>query len=110
MIIWGGEFVPNTGGRYHPSTNSWIATSTINAPFARNFHTAIWTGSEMIVWGGWDDNEVNLNSGGRYCAQPRPTTYAHTNAHTYAYTYAYPHTYAYTYPDAVYRSSTGSRA
>ena len=23
-----------------------------NAPNARYFHTAVWTGSEMIVWGG----------------------------------------------------------
>ena len=43
----------NTGGRYNPSTNSWTATSTINAPSGRYLHTAVWTGSEMIVWGGW---------------------------------------------------------
>ena len=56
MIVWGG-FSPdhgsfNTGGRYNPSTDSWTATSTTNAPSARAFHTAVWTGSEMIVWGG----------------------------------------------------------
>ncbi len=32
--------------------DDWGATSTVNAPSARQFHTAIWTGSEMIVWGG----------------------------------------------------------
>ena len=42
----------NTGGRYNPSTDSWTATSTTNAPSARDDHTAVWTGSEMIVWGG----------------------------------------------------------
>ena len=31
---------------------------------ARIFHTAVWTGSEMIVWGGL--NGVSLNTGGRY--------------------------------------------
>src|SRR5213076_1273329 len=29
--------------------NTWIATSTINAPSGRWSHTAVWTGSEMIV-------------------------------------------------------------
>src|SRR2546430_374981 len=45
MIIWGGRdenFVySNTGGRYNPSTNSWTATTTTNAPTARGFHTAV---------------------------------------------------------------------
>src|SRR5206468_3479493 len=40
----------NTGGRYNPTTNSWIATST-NGPDARRSHMVVWTGSEMIVWG-----------------------------------------------------------
>ena len=33
-------------------TDNWTATTTANAPAARIFHTAVWTGSEMIVWGG----------------------------------------------------------
>ena len=56
MIVWGGVDVNgdlNTGGRYNPSTDSWTATSTTNAPDARDSHTAVWTGSEMIVWGGF---------------------------------------------------------
>ena len=62
----------NTGGRYNPDTDSWTATSTTNAPSARDLHTAVWTGSEMIVWGGEDRISV-LNTGGRYCAQSGPT-------------------------------------
>jgi N-acetylneuraminic acid mutarotase len=70
MIVWGGIGpIPhtnlNTGGRYNPSTDSWTATSTINAPAARYNHTAVWSGSEMIVWGGSGD-EFHLNTGGRY--------------------------------------------
>jgi N-acetylneuraminic acid mutarotase len=45
--------------------DTWTATSTIGAPDKREFHTAVWTGSEMIVWGGYNDG-VFLNSGGRY--------------------------------------------
>src|SRR6476659_3550018 len=32
--------------------NTWTPTSTTNAPEARTEHTAVWTGSEIIVWGG----------------------------------------------------------
>src|SRR6266481_7535256 len=34
--------------------DTWTATSTTSAPAARDNHTAVWTGSEMIVWGGTD--------------------------------------------------------
>src|SRR5436309_1801431 len=45
--------------------DTWTATSTTNAPDARAVHTAVWTGSEMIVWGGW--NGVNyFNTAGKY--------------------------------------------
>ena len=45
--------------------DSWTATSTTNAPTGRSDHTAVWTGSEMIVWGGYDA-AAYLNTGGRY--------------------------------------------
>jgi N-acetylneuraminic acid mutarotase len=78
MIVWGGgdniTFF-NSGGRYDPVRDSWTATSTTNAPEARLYHTAVWTDSdsEMIVWGGRDENFVRFNTGGRYCAQSGPT-------------------------------------
>jgi hypothetical protein len=65
MIVWGGSSGSaelNTGGRYNPVADSWAATSTSNAPTARYSHTVIWTGSEMIVWGG----SPRSNTGGRY--------------------------------------------
>src|ERR1700690_1790219 len=40
--------------------------SASGAPFAgRSLHTAVWTGNEMIVWGG-DGPGVYLNDGARY--------------------------------------------
>src|SRR4029077_8717831 len=71
MIVWGGDDFPsgkffNTGARYNLVTGTWTATSTINAPSPRYSHTAVWTGSEMIVWGGNDENSHPLNTGGRY--------------------------------------------
>jgi hypothetical protein len=44
--------------------DTWTATSTTDAPSARAGHTAVWTGSEMIVWGGYIG--ISLNTGGRY--------------------------------------------
>lgn len=57
MIIWGGESSAgggstDSGGIYDPDTDSWRAMSLVDAPAARQQHTAIWTGQEMIVWGG----------------------------------------------------------
>jgi N-acetylneuraminic acid mutarotase len=72
MIVWGGYVYNNinqylnSGGRYNPSTNRWTATSTTNAPSTRRNHTAVWTGSQMIVWGGDGPDDFNLNSGARY--------------------------------------------
>jgi len=53
MIVWGGysslnRIFYNTGGRYNPTTDSWTATSTTNAPSARSDHTAVWTGSSLF--------------------------------------------------------------
>jgi N-acetylneuraminic acid mutarotase len=45
--------------------DTWTATSTTNAPTARQQHTAVWTGSEMIVWGGFGSTGY-VNTGGRY--------------------------------------------
>ena len=71
MIVWGGYYWDGnphylqSGGRYNPNTDSWVATSTNDAPTSRSIHTAVWTGSEMIVWGGYDGSNY-WNTGGRY--------------------------------------------
>jgi N-acetylneuraminic acid mutarotase len=73
MIVWGGSGCSgncnlNTGGRYNPTNDSWTPTNTMNAPTARFLHTALWTGSEMVIWGGSDaiPNHAYLHTGGRY--------------------------------------------
>src|SRR5947208_2314986 len=71
MVVWGGCANDNCsqlsvfGGRYNPQTDSWIFTSNTNAPSPRYDHTAVWSGSEMIVWGGFDGSN-RVNTGGRY--------------------------------------------
>ncbi|HEX4824928.1 MAG TPA: MopE-related protein [Candidatus Polarisedimenticolaceae bacterium] len=75
MIVWGGVINPfrsnsaylNTGGRYSPATDSWAPTSHgADVPTPRRYHTAVWDGREMIVWGGTPAPTVGLNTGGRY--------------------------------------------
>jgi hypothetical protein len=70
MIIWGGTElatdVTDTGGIYDPATDTWKAMSTIGAPSARDWHTAVWTGSKMIVWGGGAGGYGYVNTGGIY--------------------------------------------
>ena len=71
MVVWGGltggiSAVFNTGGRYDPVSDSWTSTSTSGAPTARAVHTAVWTGTEMVVWGGVDITNAPFNTGGRY--------------------------------------------
>jgi len=70
MIIWGGSTLiiggfTNTGARYDPATDTWRPISTTNAPSPRSNHTAIWTGTEMLIWGGIGLLGP-LNTGARY--------------------------------------------
>ena len=88
MIVWGGQqdvtfdYV-NTGGIYDPATDSWTATSTTNAPAARVGHTAVWTGSKIIVCGGLDAAYAPVNTGGIYDSGTDSwTTTSTTNAPT----------------------------
>jgi N-acetylneuraminic acid mutarotase len=38
----------------------------LGAPSGRIGHTAVWTGTKMIVWGGFDSTTVDANTGGQY--------------------------------------------
>jgi len=69
LIVWGGYdgiSDVNTGGSYDPGTDIWSATSTANAPTARESQTAVWTSSKMIVWGGYTIGIGGLDTGGQY--------------------------------------------
>jgi N-acetylneuraminic acid mutarotase len=77
MLVWGGNRASTgvgffgDGGRYRPSTDSWVPISATGAPTPRERHTAVWSGDEMIVWGGFNDAGFgDQANGGRY----RPAT------------------------------------
>lgn len=73
MIVWGGETdlgqVTNTGARHVPGSAGWAATADAplsGVPLPRRHHTAVWTGTEMIVWGGETGGNQLTNTGGLY--------------------------------------------
>lgn len=73
VLIWGGvDGSGNSrsdGSLYDPDNNSspWTAMSTVNAPTGRSFAAHDWTGTELIVWGGFDDTSgTALGTGARY--------------------------------------------
>ncbi len=61
MIVVGGRtsvyvgsspceyYAAGAGGRYLPSSDTWIPTAFFTS---RAWHSAIWTGTEMLIWGG----------------------------------------------------------
>ncbi len=76
MIVWGGNAgsgspaYVNTGGLYDPVADQWTSISPIDVPEARSGHASVWTGSQMVIWGGVNNAGAFLNTGGRY--QPSP--------------------------------------
>lgn len=46
------------------SDDSWEGISWV--PMPKSNHTAVWTGTEMIIWSGLDANSNYLNSGAKY--------------------------------------------
>ncbi|HEX4823303.1 MAG TPA: MopE-related protein [Candidatus Polarisedimenticolaceae bacterium] len=87
MIVWGGAgaspfsiSLTNTGSRYNPATDSWTPTSTSGAaPSARYKHTAVWTGTEMVIWGGVA-SAGETNTGAKY--NPSTDTWTATDFET----------------------------
>ncbi|MFZ5983648.1 MAG: Kelch repeat-containing protein [Acidobacteriota bacterium] len=72
MIVFGGApigfpYTFVTGGLYNPTTDTWRPTPVQPAtPEAYSRFSCVWTGSEMIVWGGDDDSYDYISVGGRY--------------------------------------------
>ena len=76
MLVWGGIGAGSApanlgdGARYSPVTNSWVPISTTGAPSSRSGHVAVWTGTEMLIWGGRGNSFNALAHGAAY----NPTT------------------------------------
>ncbi|MEO8350689.1 MAG: kelch repeat-containing protein [Chthoniobacteraceae bacterium] len=83
MIVWGGGIGGGIqgvtkfgdGARYNPSNDTWAPTNPAGAPAARYLHTAVWTDTEMIIWGGFGAGL--LSDGARY--NPASNSWAATS-------------------------------
>lgn len=63
VFVWGGLYVDrsvmpsivqrlNSGALYDPMRDAWRTVETLGAPSPRNGYAAVWTGHEIVVWGG----------------------------------------------------------
>ena len=71
MIVFGGFSNDNSlgdGGIYHPKQDVWLPfeTDTTDSPSPRIGHSAVWTGKEMLVWGGSNGFGEYLGDGHAY--------------------------------------------
>jgi N-acetylneuraminic acid mutarotase len=73
MIIWGGFGGTNAqaqffgdGARYNPATKSWSLLPTTGAPSPRWGHSMVWTGHDLLIWGGEGGTGTPLNDGARF--------------------------------------------
>src|SRR4029077_19916603 len=82
MVVWGGDFLTDTGGVYDPVTDSWTATSMAGAPSARYLPTHVWTGTELIVWSGYTGQNF-APGGARYNPNTKTCTTMLTGIETH---------------------------
>ncbi len=91
MIVWSGDAsasgttgpLNNDGKLYNPATNTWgNSLPTLNAPTARFLSSAVWTGTEMIIWGGTngstefgDGKRLSLTGGSGFGSKTAITYY-----------------------------------
>lgn len=72
MVVWGGTSAASFGAPgalasgARLSSTGWTAITSTGAPSARLHHTAVWTGTEVLVWGGLSSSNTQLGDGARY--------------------------------------------
>lgn len=80
IIVWGGRTkggYTNQGGIYNIRKKQWRKLPSLDSemiPSPRAFATAVWTGTQMIVWGGEAKLGQRLNSGAIYDVQTQTWT------------------------------------
>ena len=70
VLLWGGtscsnDDAPRTpygdGAAYNPKTDTWRTLSIDNAPSPRSGHAVVWTGTEMVIWGGESTGATSID-------------------------------------------------
>lgn len=80
----------NTVHRYNPTNDTWSLAALLPTEHRRYGHTAIWTGSELLVWGGRNTNYLStgfrFNPVGNTVADLPPIIFAPRTSHTAVWT------------------------
>lgn len=72
VILWGSSIYDDSYNSYRGVVSAydfatWSEISTTNGPLYNFEHSAVWTGSRMIIWGGHQDSAgVPTNTGASY--------------------------------------------
>jgi N-acetylneuraminic acid mutarotase len=74
MIVWGGysgslsdpKIYYRDGGTYDPLTDQWSPIQSSNSPQGRIYMSPVWTGIEMLIWGGGQFNSSHSSDHGRF--------------------------------------------
>jgi hypothetical protein len=77
VVIWGGAYVNGEGesktkislgdgAHYDPEMDSWTPMPSAGAPSQRAAFAHVWTGKEMLLWGGGHLGGAYYNDGCRY--------------------------------------------
>ncbi len=72
MLVWGGQTTSYyngdaNGAAYNPSKDTWTALPAVPSSFVgRYYQSAVWTGKEMIIWGGYSSYPYYRNDGAAY--------------------------------------------
>jgi hypothetical protein len=72
MLVWGGKDSTTNqelfnGAYYEPATDTWTAVAEPSSIFpARTGYSVVWTGSKMLLWGGWNSASAWCYDGAVY--------------------------------------------
>jgi hypothetical protein len=74
VLVWGGidccglaePPALDNGARYNAAEDAWTSLASDGRPSSRAGHSGVWTGDEMLIWGGAEYGRVASNTGARY--------------------------------------------
>lgn len=66
LLCWSDQ--ARSGARYNPDTDVWTPMASAGSPITRDQSSFLWTGSQLIVWGGadWGYTVEFFNDGATY--------------------------------------------
>ncbi|MFK8024308.1 MAG: kelch repeat-containing protein [Ilumatobacter sp.] len=73
VIVWGGRTVGGNlladGAMFSDDDGEWTSIEALQDSEARYGHTAAWTGTHLVVWGGYTNDDIEAAESGRPSAE-----------------------------------------